>query len=109
MEGRLKSFTASDKSFLREQGAKHGISINERCPDCWRDCFLQLRAIYMKEKKTKQNKSEFLGHKTMRWRGIPIDGDTPVEVIETFIADHPNNRNFFRKIEKQKDNGKEKN
>lgn len=106
MAVRYWSFTAADKSFLKEVAKDEGLQVNERCPDCWRDLFLFLKQKYMKPKKQRSKKWEFVGTRTLRWRGLPIDGDSPDKVIEAFIADHPNNRNFFKPKQRENDEKK---
>lgn len=102
MESRYWSFTPEDKALLLQIANDEGLIINTHCPDCYRDAFITLRNRHMKTNKKKQGKYEFIGNRTLWWRGQPINADTPLKVIEAFLASDKLNHNFFKKIVKEK-------
>lgn len=102
MEQRFKSFTPEDRALLLQIANEEGLILNKKCPDCYRDAFIILKNRHMKPKKNKQGKYEFLGHRTLYWHGYAIDENTPLKIIEAFLASDKLNKNFFKKIVKEK-------
>lgn len=94
MLSRINALRMADRTSIRKMYEENGLklSINERCPDCWKDALIEL-AVHLGIQ-VGGKKYKFVGLEPTFWmpNRIVMDASTPEAVIEQFIQEYPNQK-----------------